>query len=288
MSDDRKWTRRAALGCLATGTGLFAAESAGYTAVSADRNTDISTANKQSGALLGITKKEEISGNSGDSVTVAELKNNLDHPITNIEVHEGGNIFDRFSIESQSDIDRPISDISVNNSISSNTQFSLKGTLVCDSSNKKEEVNLSLTASTRNQEIQVEIGGFNLTIECVTFCDPPPDCATYINTVNGNSVSFDDDNCPTVVITEGSEINGNKLKNVETLYLQTDARVNGGIKQNGEGSVYMCDGVTINGGLSAGTVYGASNSGVTINGEKDYDEGNCIPKCNSQPGHSEQ
>jgi len=290
MSDDRKWTRRAALGCLATGTGLFAAESAGYTAVSADRNTDISTANKQSGALLGITKKEDIGGRSGDQVTVAELKNNLDHPITNIEVevHEGGTIFDGFSIESQSDSVRPISDINVSDSISSDTQFSLKGTLVCDSRSEKT-VNLSLTASTRNQEIQVEIGEFKLTIECVTFCDPPPDCATYINTVDGNSVSFDDDNCPTVVITKGGRINGNKLENVETLYLQTDATVNGGIEQNSENSsVYMCDGVTINGGLSAGTVYGASNSGVTIKGAKNYDEGNCIPKCNSQPGHSEQ
>lgn len=289
MSDDRKWTRRAALGCLATGTGLFAAESAGYTAVSADRNTDISTAESQSNALLGITKKEDIRGRSREQVTVAELKNSLDHPITNIEVevHEGGTIFDGFSIsiESESDSDRPISDINVSDSISSDTRFSLKGKLKCGSTSEKT-VNLSLTASTRNQEIQVEIGEFKLTIECVTFCDPPPDCATYINTVNGNSVSFDDDNCPTVVITKRGKINGDKLENVETLYLQTGATVNGGI--NSVDSVYMCDGVTINGGLSAGTVYGASNSGVTIKGAKNYDEGNCIPKCNSQPGHSEQ
>jgi hypothetical protein len=270
---------------------LFAAESAGYTAVSADRNTDISTANKQSGALLGITKKDDIRGRSGEQVTVAELKNNLDHQITNIdievEVHEEGTIFDGFSIESQSDNVRPISDINVSDSISSDTQFSLKGTLVCDSRSEKT-VNLSLTASTRNQEIQVEIGEFKLTIECVTFCDPPPDCAKYMDTVNGNSVSFDGDNCRTVVITNGGTINGNRLENVETLYLQTDATVNGGIKENSVDSVYMCDGVTINGGLSAGTVYGASNSRVTINGDKNYDEGNCIPKCNSQPGHSEQ
>jgi len=270
MSDDRKWTRRAALGCLATGTGLFAAESAGYTAVSADRNTDISTAESQSNALLGISKKEEISGDNEESVTVAELKNNLDHPITNIEVHGGGTIFDGFSIESRSDIDGPISDINVSDSISSGTPFSLKGTLVCDSRSEKT-VNLSLTASTESNEVSVALGEFKVDVVCITPCEEPTGGKKITSNKKGG-VKKDYDE---LIIGTGVEISGNINANINKLFLRHGTKVNGNIKDRVK-HVYVCDNVEVTGNIKSETIHGSDFSSYNL---KDVEQIYCTPQC---------
>ena len=277
MSDDRKWTRRAALGCLATGTGLFAAESAGYTAVSADRNTDISTAESQSNALLGISKKEEISGDNEESVTVAELKNDLGHPITNIEVEveEGGTIFDGFSIEPESDNDgsdndRPISDINVSDSISSDTRFSLKGTLVCDSRSEKT-VNLSLTASTESNEVSVALGEFKVDVVCITPCEEPTDGEKITSNKSGG-VKKDYDE---LIIGTGVEISGNINANINKLFLRHGTKVNGNIKDRVK-HVYVCDNVEVTGNIKSETIHGSDFSSYNL---KDVEQIYCTPQC---------
>jgi len=89
MSDDRKWTRRAALGCLATGTGLFAAESAGFTTVDAPRNADLGTAPDPDG-LLGVANTDEtVTAMTGEEVTLTTVTNRFGLDFEDVSVTLG-------------------------------------------------------------------------------------------------------------------------------------------------------------------------------------------------------
>jgi hypothetical protein len=256
---------------------LFAAESAGYTAVNADRNTDISTAESQSNALLGISKKKEISGNSGDSVTVAELKNNLGHPITNIEVEveEGGTIFDGFSIEPQSDNDgsdndSPISDSKFSVSISSGTPFSLKGTLKCGSTSEKK-INLSLTASTESNEVSVALGEFKVDVVCITPCEEPTDGEKITSDKSGGVKNEYNE----LIIGPDVVISGNINAKIDKLFLRDGTKINGNIK-NGVEHVYVCDNVEVTGNIKSETIHGSNFSSYNL---KDVEQIYCTPQC---------
>lgn len=79
MSNDKKWTRRAAVGFLAAGAGLFATETTGFTQVQGDRNVSLDTRPDPNG-LVGFAPEDDdgaVSGCPGDRIELFNLVNNF-------------------------------------------------------------------------------------------------------------------------------------------------------------------------------------------------------------------
>jgi hypothetical protein len=94
-----KWTRRGALGLIASGAGLYTIGSGGYTNITAEREADANVAADDSNAVVGISPTNTVSGYNGESVTLKEVTNNFDEQATVVDVSLEG--------------DGPLTDLSV-------------------------------------------------------------------------------------------------------------------------------------------------------------------------------
>ena len=90
MSDGKKWTRRAAIGFIGAGAGLFALNTGAATQIYSDRNVSFGTA-EDDNALLPLSDKSgnaSISGSSDEAVVyeIGQNQNNLGWEFTNAEI----------------------------------------------------------------------------------------------------------------------------------------------------------------------------------------------------------
>ena len=94
---DKKWTRRAALGLIGTGAGLFAAETAGFTQIEGVRDVDLGTKKDPSGLVGFVGPDDEmVSVRENSRAELFKLSTNLveevsdDEPMTieNVEFQD--------------------------------------------------------------------------------------------------------------------------------------------------------------------------------------------------------
>ncbi|AFK21213.1 LamG domain-containing protein (plasmid) [Haloferax mediterranei ATCC 33500] len=144
-----KWTRRSALAFLATGAGMLAVDSAGFTTVDADRTSTLGTTDDSS-ALLGVDGTR-IEGSDGDSVTLTTLTNRFDEPLTWFRVDVP--------------IDAPILDVETPRQLNPGEQGDIEATLSCP---REEATTIDLTITAGGNDQQVE-----LTREFTVVCEDP-------------------------------------------------------------------------------------------------------------------
>lgn len=102
---DKKWTRRAAIGFIGAGTGLFATDTAGFTQIEGVRDVDLGS-EEDPGGLVGFSAGTDVSGNPDERVDLFTLKNNFsdgnnsDDPlsINNIVINTGNEYVDNIEI----------------------------------------------------------------------------------------------------------------------------------------------------------------------------------------------
>jgi len=208
MSDDRKWTRRAALGCLATGTGLFAAESAGYTAVSADRRSVLGTEDDDSALLkLSKTSDDKIEGDSGDEIKLIKLISQFGTSLR----------LDNVNIEDVSWIE--LEDLPNTIGTSESNSATIAAKIECDS-DKKEDIQITIEASSDDQHIKLDR---ELTVACHRLW--PNRCPVKVSgddsqnaselsdsggiTVNKKSIKGDIETDGSIVVKNNSTVDGN-------------------------------------------------------------------------------
>jgi len=81
MSGDKKWTRRAAIGFIGVGAGLFVTETAGFTRIDGVRDVNLDT-EEDPNAFVGFSPLDDdgaVSGLPGDDVELFELTNNFEN-----------------------------------------------------------------------------------------------------------------------------------------------------------------------------------------------------------------
>lgn len=80
MSGDKKWTRRAAIGFIGAGAGLFATETAGFTRINGVRDVNLNTT-KDPNASVGFSPLDVngvVSGSPGERIDLFEVTNNFE------------------------------------------------------------------------------------------------------------------------------------------------------------------------------------------------------------------
>ncbi|ELZ79115.1 hypothetical protein C455_09528 [Haloferax larsenii JCM 13917] len=145
----KKWTRRGALAFLASGAGMLAVDTAGFTTINADRASTLRT-EADSNALLGVDDTH-VEGSDGDSVTLTTLTNRFDVPLTwfHVDVPLGA----------------PIRDVETPRQLAPGEEGDIEATLSCS---REETTSVELTISAGGNDQEVE-----LTRDFTVVCDDP-------------------------------------------------------------------------------------------------------------------
>ncbi|AZQ16087.1 polymer-forming cytoskeletal protein [Halorubrum sp. PV6] len=86
---EKNWTRRAALGLIGGGVGLFATETSGFTTVDTPRNAELGTAPDPDG-LLGVTNTDQtVTGTMDEEVTLTTVTNRFGLDFDDVSVTLG-------------------------------------------------------------------------------------------------------------------------------------------------------------------------------------------------------
>jgi len=146
----KKWTRRGALALLATGAGITAVDSTGFTTVVTSRGSNIDEAN-DSNALLGLGGTS-ASGIDGQVVSLTTLTNRFDEAITNITV----------TVDA---VDSPLTNVQTPSQLSANGgNGDITAELDCGGSTGQENVDITITATGPSQSVELQR---QFTIDCV-------------------------------------------------------------------------------------------------------------------------
>lgn len=176
MSENKKWTRRAAIGFISGGAGLLALRTDAATQIQADRGVDLGTTTDAE-ALLPLIDKSgdaEISG-SGDETTVYRVaENDVDWEFTNVSLSN-------IKTKSGDDISRGNSPITVSTS-GEDVVISCSGRTFSG----EYELSFDLKAESEGGQVSVVTGR--------TASEPIPlDCTIDVDYANENNYSDNGD-----------------------------------------------------------------------------------------------
>ena len=190
---DKKWTRRAALGLIGVGAGLFATETSGFTTVDTPRNADLGTSPDPDG-LLGVTNTDKtVTAMTGEEVTLTTVTNHF------------GLGFNDVSVTLGEDAPGFITNVSAPNSLPANEddgEAVRVGVSGC-STTTTEDVDINFVAS--GPDYRVEFSR-TFTVECMV--PEPSECPVTVgdSAKNGNEFGEGDErgNSGEVVINRGN------------------------------------------------------------------------------------
>lgn len=227
---------------LLAGTGAVSATGAyttgAFDSVAGDRTIDIGTAG-DSDALLTIVPEDDLSGSSGDRVTLFTLTNRFG---TALEID--AEIFDGVHGPVDPDLDAP-------GSLQPGTPGEIAGTLSC-SSDRQETIEVKIEASGPSESVEL-IRPVTVSCSAPTRCEVPPRGAPDVEYVDsGQNGGYNYGSVTTVI--NGVRVNGGIVGNGD-LYLLSGSEVNGGINV-GNNTVYTEVDVddAVGGGVVAGDI----------------------------------
>ena len=176
---DKKWTRRAALGLIGVGAGLFATETSGFTTVDTPRNADLGTSPDPDG-LLGVTNTDKtVTAMTGEEVTLTTVTNRFGLGFDDVSVTLGENAPDF------------ITKVSAPDSLPANEDNgeAVRIKLVGCSTTTTEDVDVNFVAS--GPDYRVEFLR-TFTVECMV--PEPTECPVTVGDSATNGHEFDEEN----------------------------------------------------------------------------------------------